>query len=339
MYFDSFVNDNTIEEIYETQPLDNTSFEFAEFFPNGVTSINYPSNPYELFLFANQYYQTDYQAKLFKYVNEYKNISPENYSYKLHMNDYQSVINNNAILSNSSYFSRSHNYYGENLLPNDPILINGFDNYVKNLIDNNKFVVLHIYKYNQNNNNHFAQYHSVIAYYYDNLGIHANFGWNQQNSRDIVLSLNDWYIWYAGYFDVSNIIHKHSNNYKVNGAHYCGCRVHEHDYTESYTYYSSTQHKALCDCSDYQLKPHVISQNSIINIGTHLYGTCLYNNSSIDLGVGGGGLIGPNNYNDLLVTNNGSYILENGIIILVDDDIEAYNDGTLDFHYKNDEII
>ena len=36
------------------------------------------------------------------------------------------------------------------------------------------------------------------------------------------------------------------------------------------------------------------------------------------------------------VTSNGSYILPNGIIVLVDADIEAYLNGTLVFYDKDD---
>ena len=35
------------------------------------------------------------------------------------------------------------------------------------------------------------------------------------------------------------------------------------------------------------------------------------------------------------VTLNGSYILPNGIIVLVDEDIEAYENGTLVFYDKD----
>ena len=36
------------------------------------------------------------------------------------------------------------------------------------------------------------------------------------------------------------------------------------------------------------------------------------------------------------VTLNGSYILPNGIIVLVDEDVEAYLNGTLVFYNKDD---
>ncbi len=40
----------------------------------------------------------------------------------------------------------------------------------------------------------------------------------------------------------------------------------------------------------------------------------------------------------IYITENGSYILSNGIIVLIDEDIKAYFDGTLVFHKKDEEI-
>ena len=39
---------------------------------------------------------------------------------------------------------------------------------------------------------------------------------------------------------------------------------------------------------------------------------------------------------DLPRSENGSFILPDGIIVLVDEDIEAYLDGTLEFIYPDD---
>ena len=44
----------------------------------------------------------------------------------------------------------------------------------------------------------------------------------------------------------------------------------------------------------------------------------------------------PGMLNVQKVTVNGSYILPNGIIILVDEDIEAYENGTLVFYDRDD---
>jgi hypothetical protein len=36
------------------------------------------------------------------------------------------------------------------------------------------------------------------------------------------------------------------------------------------------------------------------------------------------------------ITLNGSYVLPNGIVVLVDEDVEAYMNGTLQFYNSND---
>ena len=45
------------------------------------------------------------------------------------------------------------------------------------------------------------------------------------------------------------------------------------------------------------------------------------------------------NINGLLTTTNGSYILPNGIIVLVEEDYESYFNGTLEFTYHNDDLL
>ncbi len=39
------------------------------------------------------------------------------------------------------------------------------------------------------------------------------------------------------------------------------------------------------------------------------------------------------------VTNNESYILPNGVIVLVDEDIELYLNGILEFHKKDSQLL
>ena len=42
--------------------------------------------------------------------------------------------------------------------------------------------------------------------------------------------------------------------------------------------------------------------------------------------------------NGLLRTENGSFILPDGVIVLVNEDIEAYFAGTLEFYYPDDNL-
>ena len=54
-------------------------------------------------------------------------------------------------------------------------------------------------------------------------------------------------------------------------------------------------------------------------------------------GEGGIGIVpGINSSSVSKITKNGSYILPNGIIILVDEDIKDYENGTIIFYEKNE---
>lgn len=110
----------------------------------------------------------------------------------------------------------------------------------------------------------------------------------------------------------------------------CGGHVHTHQYTDYYEYYSNAKHKAYCECGEYVLRSHAVDSSSIYYSNGHQYGTCVGCGYIIDLGTGGG-IIGPLE-NGMMVSDNGSYILPNGIIVLVEDDIDTYLEGTLVFH-------
>ena len=104
-----------------------------------------------------------------------------------------------------------------------------------------------------------------------------------------------------------------------------------HDYTHHYENYSFTLHKAYCDCGAYTLAPHVANvMNSYIYNG-HTYAPCYFCNAIIDLG-GNGPIVPGQGFTGLMVTDNGSYILPNGIYVIVEEDLEAYLNGTLVFH-------
>lgn len=103
---------------------------------------------------------------------------------------------------------------------------------------------------------------------------------------------------------------------------------HIHSYTDSYVWYTYTQHRSICECEEYILQPHVVSANSYGSGMQTYYCMLCGGQSSI-------GPIEPYGNNLYPFTANGSFILPNGVIVLVDDDIEAYLDGTLIFNYPN----
>ena len=99
---------------------------------------------------------------------------------------------------------------------------------------------------------------------------------------------------------------------------------HVHDYTFDISYYSPSKHKRSCGCLNYSLSTHVVRASD-----PGRFKPC------VDCGA----FIDTQNYdvivlnNEYVITQNGSYSLPNGVIMLVDQDIQSYLDGTLIFNY------
>ncbi len=110
----------------------------------------------------------------------------------------------------------------------------------------------------------------------------------------------------------------------------CGFQC-SHEYTHHYENYSSTLHKAYCECGTYNLAPHAANIMSSYFYNGHIYAPCLYCGTLIDLG-GNGPIVPGQGFNGQMVTDNGSYIMSNGIYVIVEEDLESYMNGTLVFH-------
>ena len=104
---------------------------------------------------------------------------------------------------------------------------------------------------------------------------------------------------------------------------------HTHSYTK-WTYCSSTHHIESCECGLLgNIKNlHVVKAGTAVNNRA----VCMYCGAIILLGDDFV-QVGPMSITK--VTLNGSYILPNGIIVLVEEDIEAYENGTLIFYDKD----
>ena len=103
---------------------------------------------------------------------------------------------------------------------------------------------------------------------------------------------------------------------------------HEHT-IDDYIIYSDTHHQEACACGygAGELSPHV-AKTSGVSLGK---GICMYCGAPLDLYNNGF----PSIMSITKYSINGSYILPNGIIVLVDEDIEAYENGTLVFYDKD----
>ena len=111
-----------------------------------------------------------------------------------------------------------------------------------------------------------------------------------------------------------------------------GCsQISSHSFNSNYVYYTSNTHKAYCTCGTYILKLHAIDGTRTYTFHGHLYGPCIDCGAIIDLG-GEGPIIPVPNIINQMVTDNGSFIMESGIYYIVEEDLEAYINGTLIFH-------
>ena len=209
--------------------------------------------------------------------------------------------------------------------------------------------------------------HVIIAYDYDDNGeIYCHAGWHDGGGAiNHVTPLEIGYThWHSAFAVDINLPHVCDNNYIVNGVGYCyhnievntynhthtfidtaenwitnsedgnlyvkcetcpETRLHTHSY-DSYWAFKNNRHRAICDCGDYKTEMHVVRSTDLTR--------CFLCGGLVD---GDHIIIWANR--PLQYSVNGSYIRADGIIVLVDEDIEAYLNGTLEFYPQNSEIV
>ena len=104
---------------------------------------------------------------------------------------------------------------------------------------------------------------------------------------------------------------------------------HNHNYV--YEWDNNIRHKKTCGCDHTGYEPHVLPANAFNN--GQLFAFCLRCNGRVMIGVI------YDNLNNLLSTSNGSFILPNGIVVLVEEDYEEYLNGTIVFEYHNNDML
>lgn len=98
---------------------------------------------------------------------------------------------------------------------------------------------------------------------------------------------------------------------------------HSHLYNNSFRWISTSQHRSTCCCGSSIISAHVVPAGSFTGS----------NPSAICLDCGGMATSGAivMSIDDMPRSDNGSYILPNGIIVLQPEDMDAYRNGTLVF--------
>lgn len=139
-----------------------------------------------------------------------------------------------------------------------------------------------------------------------------------------------------GTADYVKYYRRHYHNYEDHYCTMCNQYTETHDYHDPYTWVNFSKHDATCGCEATTQQGHAISSSggSLLGSGTR-YKTCLLCGGSAEIGFV---QLNATSTEIEYVTEKGSYILPNGVIVLVDEDIEAYMNHTILFQKKNNSL-
>lgn len=124
----------------------------------------------------------------------------------------------------------------------------------------------------------------------------------------------------------SSITHKVNN--QVTGLLYNFYE--EHSHTVSHEWINLSSHKSYCICGDAKQMGHAVSSDDF-NSGAQIV-RCLICGGNASIGIIQNGIV-------VKVSENGSFILNNGLTVLVREDIDAYKNGILVFRNIDEESI
>lgn len=209
------------------------------------------------------------------------------------------------------------NYIISNYCSNITINVNQQVSYSRELIESTYFtesnIILNVLSINQIETSVLVEstYPIVVELYDENFNI-IDIEFNSYNgSRTLSFDyLFDTDIYYMrAYFEDDSV------NGTINITF-----SHEHEYNQRYLWVNNTTHRNMCQCGTFIIEGHAVINGSNI---------CILCNGTAEIGFSGGlGILNSIAYKSL----NGSYILENGVIVLVTEDIDLYLNGSLIFY-------
>lgn len=226
-YYDTFYNDNIIPENFENDIINFDSITHALYRSPGVKSMPYPEpiDKQSFYNFVVENMDNDLQLTMMyeniNWSNDYDDIST---IVSINQTRYNQLLK--QVIGEEISFSYTH--YTEQMIHNEETK-NYYAEYIKNNIDCGRPVIVTIINRNVLTGEYInSTCHSAVAYYYDEDGIHLNYGYSIIGSSDIMLgeAANDneeTLVMMAGVIDVSNYDHSHSNNYMIYDVYNCPC--------------------------------------------------------------------------------------------------------------------
>ena len=103
-----------------------------------------------------------------------------------------------------------------------------------------------------------------------------------------------------------------------------------HIHSGAWLYFSNSQHRRICLCGEIFYESHCVEYQD----SRDGYATCLGCGKNLNLDLDFAEII--RNVQGRQVTLNGSYILPSGVVVLKEEDVDAYIAGTLVFYNENE---
>lgn len=145
-----------------------------------------------------------------------------------------------------------------------------------------------------------------------------------------VTSVNSTYHKYTNIVPGLGYTFLEEHDMTIHGCLTCGYAETSHTFGR-YLYLNGNEHRRACTCGKTETQAHSVLYDEIEN---GRYANCLGCKVRLDLTKDNANIAyGITN----MRTANGSYILPNGIIVLVQADLEAYENGTLQFYNVGDQ--
>ena len=175
------------------------------------------------------------------------------------------------------------------------------------------------HEYGSCNNNHTLSSNNMMA-----VGCNGNKDYIKCKYCRYVAPIEDMVTQNCSYQSIDSVKHRITNN--VNGLNY----ILEESHTFTYSKINDTYHKTTCECGYDDNHRHSMTEADYTD-GDNI-GRCIQCKSFFNINDGMFPIL-PTQITKYSI--NGSYILPNGIIILVNNDIQSYLNNTLIFYDKN----
>ena len=219
-YFDTFYNDSFIPDNFEGKGVFSITSSALKDSPCAKVHDWDMDNVSNLRQYINEHCTSDFQCYLMEAMTMYRTFTGDNDPKRsqIGMDYYQYLLDEIFPSTPVPFIQRRVSLYKNEHTKSSNITM--FDNLIKSKLDEGEPVLVHIASANAVTDEN-AFNHAVAAYYYNNDGIHYNFGRGKAyNDRGLA---DNYYVYAVGYIDHSSIPFTHSNNYRIGNYEYCGC--------------------------------------------------------------------------------------------------------------------